>query len=441
MVLKFADDGTVKVVGSTLEECLCYLEIVLKSFGDWTSKWRMVINCDANKTEVICFNTTDKDNLPASFKLSGKDILLTSASKVLGITLDKQLNFKQHSQAIYNKLIYRWVTLSRYTNRNWGMNQAVLVRIAKAIMFPSLFYGSVVWMSASNMEELNRIWYRVTKCALGAVFNVQGSIAEVILGVPPLQVTNRVISTKHYLKTFSSTTQDAHQDFLFSEIESGNTAVLHQLRDVIRFLQFKIKEFPKLVSLKDQDNIRQADPTLLAELDKSAFNYTKRMVDLFTEGIWQESSDNLLQMKGWTLTPQVSVRPLVLPLYTSRETEVLIMSLMYRNNLLNYFLFTFDRLIWKSPICSCGTEEQTAMHLLTRCPSVDEELSDAAIYYLVLCNKVNDMSEILYDDIAILNSSRDPKFIDICCQIVMNDKLMLRKKIELPKRKKDCNSQ
>ena len=81
------------------------------------------------------------------------------------------------------------------------------------------------------------------------------------------------------------------------------------------------------------------------------------------------------------------------------------------------------------------------MHLLTRCPSVDEELSDAAIYYLVLCNKVNDMSEILYDDIAILNSSRDPKFIDICCQIVMNDKLMLRKKIELPKRKKDCNSQ
>ena len=45
---KFADDGTVKVVGRNMEECLFYLGLAMNSIDQWTSCWRMVINCDVN---------------------------------------------------------------------------------------------------------------------------------------------------------------------------------------------------------------------------------------------------------------------------------------------------------------------------------------------------------------------------------------------------------
>ena len=213
-VFKFADDGTIKVTGKDLEECLFYMNLALSAIGDWTTQWRMVINCEVNKTEVICFNCKDISEVPKTFQLCGNVIYLTDSSKVLGITVDKQLSFKLHSQAVYNKLIYRWVCMSRYTNRNWGMNQKVLVRLAKTVMFPALFYGSIIWQTTSNMTELNRLWYKVSKSAVGAVFNVQNSILEVILGIPPLSVTNRILTVKHYLKVLSSTEYDFHLEFI-----------------------------------------------------------------------------------------------------------------------------------------------------------------------------------------------------------------------------------
>jgi hypothetical protein len=129
---KFADDGTAKVVGKDLNECLFYLSLVFDCINEWTSRWRMVINCDVNKTEVICFNCYDTAQVPLSFSLGGRTIYLTNQSRVLGVVLDKQLNFKEHSKSVYNKLVYRWVCLCRYSNRNWGMYQTVVIRIVKA---------------------------------------------------------------------------------------------------------------------------------------------------------------------------------------------------------------------------------------------------------------------------------------------------------------------
>ena len=86
---KFADDGSTKVTGEILEECLYYMNLVLGSINDWTSKWRMVINCNVNKTEVICFHSDTPQLVSTSFTLGNKTIQLTDHSKVLGVILDK----------------------------------------------------------------------------------------------------------------------------------------------------------------------------------------------------------------------------------------------------------------------------------------------------------------------------------------------------------------
>ena len=50
-LFKFADDGTIKIKGNTNQECVDTLHQVLTSLHKWSRKWRMIINCDPNKTE------------------------------------------------------------------------------------------------------------------------------------------------------------------------------------------------------------------------------------------------------------------------------------------------------------------------------------------------------------------------------------------------------
>jgi hypothetical protein len=438
---KFADDGTVKVAGEDLDECILYLSIVLGSITNWTAQWRMVINCDINKTEIVCFSCSDPEKIPKSYNIGGKLIYLTEQTKVLGVVMDKQLSFKGHSLAVYNKLVYRWVCLCRYSNRTWGLNQAVMIRIVKTIMFSSLFYGCMVWMTNANMASIHSLWYKVAKSALGAVYNVQNALLEVILGVPPLQVAKRIITTKHYLKVFSDP-PDIHLEFIIAEIKHGNVIIDCHLRDVFRFLQWKLDKYPTVFTTIDEVIIRNQSPEQLHLLTVRACTYTKTTMRLFTEALWQESLNNQLQMEGWSKTPTVSTLPLKMPPSTSREEEVLVMSLFYKNNLLNSFLYRTERKLCPSPVCLCGEEEQTAFHLLCNCTLIDIEIREKLVYHLTLGNDAVSMDELEADHVSLLNCSRDVKFIELCREVIMTDGLNLRTKIRLsrPNSKNSNNS-
>ena len=263
-------------------------------------------------------------------------------------------------------------------------------------MFSCLFYGSLIWQNNTNLAQLNKFWYKLAKSAVGAVFNVQHAIAEVILGVPPLAVSGRILAVKHYLKALSNT-DDIHRDFLLNEVRSRNPVVVSQMKDVMKFIKWKHEFYPRSVSPSDnvilEDGLAMED---LFELTKKTCYYSRRLMDKFTELIWQESIQNQLQLEGWP-----------------------------KNNLLNSFLFRHDGTKWKTPLCSCGVEEQTAIHLLTRCPLVEDVVRDQAGYLLSIGNGISIEG---FDDLGLvgtLNCSRDPKFIEVCRMVVCNESLNL----------------
>ena len=122
VVYKFADDGSVKISADTTADCLIRLQKVLDALDTWAKKWRMIINCLPNKTELMCFGTAEKNKslIPTEFKLGSQKIKLVKSTKVLGITLDEDLSFMEHSRDVYKKLITRWNLIQVYCNRNWG---------------------------------------------------------------------------------------------------------------------------------------------------------------------------------------------------------------------------------------------------------------------------------------------------------------------------------
>ena len=104
-LFKFADDGTIKVSGKSTEECKQSLNKVTESLEQWTQRWRMIINCNPNKTECICFGTAEKEaDIPDSIQLANKTIKRVKQTKVLGLVMDEKLNYIAHSKEV-NKVI------------------------------------------------------------------------------------------------------------------------------------------------------------------------------------------------------------------------------------------------------------------------------------------------------------------------------------------------
>ena len=77
-----------------------------------------------------------------------------------------------------------------------------------------------------------------------------------------------------------------------------------------------------------------------------------------------------------------------------------------------------------SPLCHCGKEEQTAHHILLQCDSVDLELRSQADHYLRPSG--GEMNSI-----ALLNASREVKFMECVVRIMEIQKHFLRDSIEL----------
>jgi hypothetical protein len=289
------------------------------------------------------------------------------------------------------------------------------------------------------MVSINSLWYKVSKSAVGPVFNVSSILLEVILGIPPLELQNRVITVKHYLKCVSDqpdTYQDIHLSFIRDELEARNPTVDLHLRNVFEFLEWKLKMTPQLFSSSDKDIVEQKSLTLFPLLSRQACVYSKHLMKQYTEYLWGSTLKNQLQLEGQTRIPRVSCNPIDIPIGTSREDEVKLLSMFYKNNLLNAFLFTIEKEKCTSPLCQCLEEEQTAFHILTNCTHVDEDIRENIIFLLQFGNGVASEEALIADNITLLNCSRDKTFVLQCLAAVQSSSLHLRSKITLSRRGK-----
>ena len=87
-------------------------------------------------------------------------------------------------------------------------------------------------------------------------------------------------------------------------------------------------------------------------------------------------------MEGHNIIPVPSTQLLQIERNTQREDEVLAMSLLYENNLLNKFLYRYNPDVYNNPLCDCGQEEQTPHHILFNCSLTDIDIRSQAYNHL-----------------------------------------------------------
>ena len=434
-IFKFADDGTVKISADNSQSCVAAMNYVLECLHAWTRKWRMKVNCDKNKTEIICFHTAERNSnlIPESFKLGNKFIYKVAETKVLGLTIDENLSFIPHSEVILKSLHNRWNTLCKYSNRHWGFSQSVMLYLLKALFLSKLSYGGHIWITKDNIKDINKLWYHIIKSIVGAVLNIKQSVAEIILGIPPIHIQTTVNCIKHLLKLNNQQIQnDRYRDFLnytYDEAAKSPSIIHKKYKDLFKFLNWKMMMYTEHFTSEDQNIVNNRLYGSFLNLSAKSCTYTKVMIKQYTDTVlWQSSISNQFQLDGYASAPVPNSDRLPIPQNTPRNHEVLLMSLFYKNNLLNHSLWNIDKV--PSPLCSaCFEEEETAAHVLFQCSAVDEELRSRVAHTYRLANHIEEGDAAPDSYIGLLNAIKNEQFLVSCLDIVKS--LSLRETVEL----------
>ena len=417
-IYKFADDGTIKITNESTEQCIYLLNLVVESLKNWTRKWRMVINCQANKTEYICFGSSEntQEDIPNSIKLGDKEVKKVQETKVLGLTVDEKLAYTSHSKKVYNKLTGMWANTCKYTNKHYGFNQKVISQIIRTFFLSSLHYGGLIWMNPKNMKDIEKLWYKMIKSATGATFNIRQSVAEIILGLPPLIIQNKLNKIKHLLKlNIKPQPADTLRDYMtgcFSQQHSIPPDLSTSMKEVFKFLRWKIVEHPNDFTEREINILESQDLEQYFSLSTKACSYTKDNITKYTEKIWYQSVKNEFALLGHQYVPKPSCKRLPIPANTSRSEEVLLMSLMYPQNLFNDNVYRHTYQI-ASPLCqNCHQQEETPFHIIMECSQHAHEARN-------LLGEILSEDELQQEDyITLINGSRHAEFIKLCLTIL-----------------------
>ena len=79
-----------------------------------------------------------------------------------------------------------------------GLCLRTLVFLVKTILLPCIFYGGIIRMSEKNTKKINKLLYQINKTAIGAAFNVNSRLSELILRTPPIEILNNMNVIKHF---------------------------------------------------------------------------------------------------------------------------------------------------------------------------------------------------------------------------------------------------
>ena len=180
----FADDTNLLNFSNSIKQLNKETNRDLKNLMHWLNANKIVLNI--SKTELVLFKPLRK-KLDSDLKLvlNGKKLYPSSSVKYLGIRIDSNLNWKDHSNLIAIKLNKANSILSKL---RYYVNSQTLKSIYYSLFESYFNYAMIVW--AQNINSSNRL------------FLLQKKAIRIINFAPHLSHTNPLFSSSKIIKFY-----------------------------------------------------------------------------------------------------------------------------------------------------------------------------------------------------------------------------------------------
>lgn len=156
----FADDILLVATGETAREVESKMSHALDTIANWGCRSRLKFA--ANKTQAVLLTKKQKFDCPR-LRMQNTEIEYTNTLKILGLTLDKNLNFLPHMEEVNKKAVNIFKSVSRTARAHWGLNPEILRTIYIAVIEPVILYGSNVWGEKAHRKQIKDRLDRTTR--------------------------------------------------------------------------------------------------------------------------------------------------------------------------------------------------------------------------------------------------------------------------------------
>ncbi len=167
---KYVDDSTVGITVNNNSPDYAPLQHTLDRLQAWTSDNHVSINHD--KTMVMHIHTSSTDLTPPAVTIGPHPLKVVTSTKLLGVTVDNKLNWKQHITTTIRISTYKLYMLRRL--RSLGAPDNELKFIYTLFILPKLSYASPAWSSSLTItlqQQLERVQKRAFRIILGPAYS------------------------------------------------------------------------------------------------------------------------------------------------------------------------------------------------------------------------------------------------------------------------------
>ena len=166
---KYVDDSTISFPINTKQPDYSPLQTTLNNLMTWTEVNKVTIN--HNKTVVMHFCTSSRAVDQPQLSVGIHPLQVVRSTKLLGVTVDDQLTWKQHVNNIIRTASFKLYMLRRL--RSLGTPAKELCGVYTTFILPSLMYCSPVWSSSLTLtqkQQLERVQKRACRIILGPAY-------------------------------------------------------------------------------------------------------------------------------------------------------------------------------------------------------------------------------------------------------------------------------
>ena len=236
----YADDITIFLAGKNIEISQIITQNTLNELQKFACK--SGFKYSKTKTTVTAFSRKH-ENETINLYLDKHKLTVTNNIKILGLHFNRKHTWATHIKQLKIKSNHRLNILKSIAPKNWGADQSVLYRTYKAILQPTLDYGSIVYDAASKnlLKSLDPILHLGARIITGA-FRTSPTIyilAEAHL--IPLNHRSKKLCINYYLSLKAT--------------PSNHVSKLLQTKN----LQFTNKNAPKLLYIRINEYINELE--------------------------------------------------------------------------------------------------------------------------------------------------------------------------------------
>ena len=191
----YADDLALLFVDLFSHKCWSEVEEVLsldmQRIAEYLSAWRLKLS--TAKTTCTAFHLNNRESsCKLAVTVNGTTIPYTQTPTYLGVTLDRQLTFRQHLDGLCGKVRALNCLLRLLAGSTWGAHASVLRTSALGLVYSAVEYAAPAWCHSTHTKKLDVALNDAMRIISGCLKPTCRELLPVLSGIPPAHLCREI---------------------------------------------------------------------------------------------------------------------------------------------------------------------------------------------------------------------------------------------------------